>query len=71
MMNKILLSVIENLNDELIGTYRKLHENPELPNEEFETTKLIEKLLKETGTNRQEFLSFLFTLSLSISAEFI
>lgn len=47
MMNKILLSVIENLNDELIGIFRKLHENPELPNEEFETTKLIKKLLKK------------------------
>ena len=47
MMNKILLSVIENLNDELIGTYRKLHENPELPNEEFDTTQLIKKLLKK------------------------
>ena len=46
-MNKILLSVIENLNEELIGTYRKLHENPELPNEEFETTKLVKKLLKK------------------------
>lgn len=46
-MNKILLSVIENLNDELIGTYRRLHENPELPNEEFETTRLIKKLLKK------------------------
>jgi amidohydrolase len=46
-MNKILLSIIENLNDELIGIYRKLHENPELPNEEFETTKLIIKLLKK------------------------
>jgi len=47
MMNKILLSIIENLNDELISVYRKLHENPELPNEEFETTKLIKKLLKK------------------------
>lgn len=47
MMNKILLSVIENLNNELIGTYRKLHENPELPNEEFDTTQLIKKLLKK------------------------
>ena len=47
MMNKILLSIIENLNHELIGVYRKLHENPELPNEEFETTKLIKKLLKK------------------------
>lgn len=46
-MNKVLLSVIENLNDELIGTYRKLHENPELPNEEFDTTQLIKKLLKK------------------------
>jgi len=46
-MNKVLLSIIENLNDELIGTYRKLHENPELPNEEFETTKSIMKLLKK------------------------
>ncbi len=46
-MNKILLSVIENLNDELICTFKKLHENPELPNEEFETTKLIKKLLKK------------------------
>lgn len=44
-MNKELLSVIENLNDELIGFYRKLHENPELSNEEFETTKLIKDLL--------------------------
>jgi amidohydrolase len=46
-MNKILLSVIENLNDELIGIYRRLHENPELPNEEFDTTQLIKKLLKK------------------------
>src|SRR5471030_848613 len=47
MTNKMLLAIIENLNDELIGVYRKLHENPELPNEEFETTKLIKKLLKK------------------------
>ncbi len=46
-MNKELLSVIENLNDELIGLYRKLHENPELSNEEFETTKLIKSLLEK------------------------
>lgn len=47
MANKVLASIIENLNDELIGVYRKLHENPELPNQEFETTKLIKKLLKK------------------------
>lgn len=47
MANKLLASIIENLNDELIGVYRQLHENPELPNQEFETTKLIKKLLKK------------------------
>lgn len=47
MVNKELLSVIENLNDKLIGVYRKLHENPELSNEEFETTKLIKDLLEK------------------------
>lgn len=41
MTNKILLSIIENLNDELIEVYRKLHENPELSNEEYKTTQLI------------------------------
>jgi amidohydrolase len=47
MANKILSSIIENLNDELINVFHKLHENPELPNQEFETTKLIKKLLKK------------------------
>ncbi|NRY60591.1 amidohydrolase [Clostridium beijerinckii] len=46
MTNKILLSIIENLNDELIEVYRKLHENPELSNEEYKTTQLIKDLLK-------------------------
>ncbi|RII36701.1 amidohydrolase [Clostridium chromiireducens] len=46
MANKVLLSIIENLNEELIGVFHKLHENPELPNEEFQTTKLIKDLLK-------------------------
>lgn len=47
MSNKILLSIIENLNNELIGLYHRLHENPELSNQEFETTKLIKNLLKK------------------------
>lgn len=47
MVNKILSSIIENLNDELINLFHKLHENPELPNQEFETTKLIKRLLKK------------------------
>ncbi|GEP63966.1 amidohydrolase [Clostridium beijerinckii] len=46
MTNKILLSIIENLNDELIEVYRKLHENPELSNEEYKTTQRIKDLLK-------------------------
>ncbi|NRT78825.1 amidohydrolase [Clostridium beijerinckii] len=46
MTNKILLSIIENLNDELIEVYRKLHENPELSNEEYKATQLIKDLLK-------------------------
>ncbi|AGX45242.1 amidohydrolase [Clostridium saccharobutylicum] len=49
MVNKKLLSIIETLNDELIGVYRKLHQYPELPNEEFETTKMIKQLLAEVG----------------------
>lgn len=48
MTNKILLSIIENLNDELIEVYRKLHENPELSNEEYKTTQLIKDLLKRS-----------------------
>lgn len=47
MANKKLLEIIEELNDELRGVYHKLHENPELPNEEFETTKFIKKLLRK------------------------
>lgn len=47
MANKVLLSIIENLNDKLISLYHKLHENPELSNEEYKTTKLIKDLLEE------------------------
>lgn len=45
MPNKKLLSILEGLDDELKKVYRKLHENPELSNEEFETTNTIKKLL--------------------------
>ncbi len=47
MTNKVLLSIIENLNYELIEIYHKLHERPELSNKEFETTKLIKQSLKK------------------------
>ncbi|MBW6410185.1 amidohydrolase [Clostridium weizhouense] len=44
-----LLSIVENLNNELIEVYHKLHQNPELPNQEFETTNNLRKLLKDVN----------------------
>ena len=49
MANKMLLSTLENLNDELISLYHKLHENPESSNEEFQTTKFIRDLLEKVN----------------------
>lgn len=47
MPNKNLLSILEGLDDELKKVYRMLHENPELANEEFQTTNIIKKLLEK------------------------
>lgn len=47
MSNQRLIEIIENLDNELINLYHTLHERPELPHEEFKTTALIKKLLKE------------------------
>ena len=47
MVENILLDIIENLEDELINVYKKLHEYPELSNEEFKTTEMIKKLLTD------------------------
>ncbi|GAA0077235.1 M20 peptidase aminoacylase family protein [Clostridium sp. CTA-5] len=42
-----LLSIFKNLNNELIKVYRKLHQSPELPNQEFETTNSLIRLLED------------------------
>lgn len=49
MANNNLLDIIENLEDELIKVYRRLHEYPELSNEEINTTDMIKKLLTDAG----------------------
>ena len=40
-----LLTILENLEEELIGLFHEFHRHPELSNEEFETTKKIKELL--------------------------
>lgn len=47
MINDKLLEKMDNLEEELINLYHIFHSNPELSNEEFETTDMIKKLLKE------------------------
>lgn len=47
MINKKLLSIIENLEGELIDLFHEFHKYPELSNEEFQTTEKIKKLLNE------------------------
>lgn len=47
MSSKRLIEIIENLDVELINLYHDLHEEPELPHEEFKTTALIKELMEE------------------------
>ena len=49
MANGNLLDIVENLEEKLISVYRKLHEYPELSNEEFKTTNLIKRMLTDVG----------------------
>lgn len=49
MESKDLLQITDNLEEELIKIFRVLHQNPELSNEEFETTSMIKKLLNDAG----------------------
>jgi len=44
-----LLNIIDNLEENLIGIYRELHQYPELSNEEYKTTKMIKKLLTDVN----------------------
>lgn len=45
MINTNLLTILENLEEKLIGLFHEFHRYPELSNEEFETTKKIKELL--------------------------
>jgi len=47
MINTNLLTILENLEEELIGLFHEFHRYPELSNEEFETTKKIKELLRQ------------------------
>ena len=47
MINKKLISIIENLEEELIKLFHEFHRHPELSNEEFQTTEKIKKLLTD------------------------
>ncbi|MCB2294394.1 amidohydrolase [Clostridium algoriphilum] len=47
MENEILSNIINNLEEKLIEVRHNFHKNPELSNEEFETTKTLRKLLNE------------------------
>lgn len=47
MINKKLLSIIENLEGELIDLFHEFHKYPELSNEEFQTTEKIKRIFNE------------------------
>lgn len=47
MHNEKLISIIENLEEELIKLFHDFHKHPELSNEEFQTTAKIRKLLTD------------------------
>lgn len=49
MLNERVRQIIQNSESELIAMRRELHENPELPWEEFETTKRIIRELDKIG----------------------
>lgn len=51
MEEKNIATVVNELDKELRRVFCKLHENPELSNEEFETTKTLKDLLKRVGIN--------------------
>lgn len=49
MINKKLLSIIENLEGELIDLFHEFHKYPELSNEEFQTTEKIKRIFNEVN----------------------
>ncbi|NHJ03742.1 MAG: amidohydrolase [Candidatus Heimdallarchaeota archaeon] len=48
-MNKEIKKIAEEIKDEIVALRRKIHMNPELGYEEFETSKLVSEKLKEYG----------------------
>ena len=48
-INKFIKENVDKIYDEMVKVRRTIHENPELGDEEFETSKLIKKFLTENG----------------------
>ena len=46
-MNEFIKKNVNKIYDEMVKVRRTIHENPELGDEEFETSKLIKNFLKE------------------------
>ena len=48
-INEFIKENVDKIYDEMVKVRRVIHENPELGDEEFETSKLIKNFLKENG----------------------
>ena len=48
-INKFIKENVDKIYHEMVKVRRIIHENPELGDEEFETSKLIKKFLTENG----------------------
>ena len=48
-LNKFIKENVDKIYDEMVKVRRTIHENPELGDEEFETSKLIKRFLTENG----------------------
>ena len=48
-INKFIKENVDKIYDEMVKVRRIIHENPELGDEEIETSKLIKKFLAENG----------------------
>ena len=48
-INEFINENIDKIYDEMVKIRRTIHENPELGDEEIETSKLIKKFLTENG----------------------
>ena len=48
-INEFIKENVDKIYDEMVKIRRTIHENPELGDEEIETSKLIKKFLEENG----------------------